>query len=123
MNIVVFISSVILLSKVCESPKRHRYNFIHYSGCKLTKMAVDVTFSGCLKKRVITFGCAGYCKSGTRVLIYQNGILPKCDCCKPKTHIRYYLPIRCPNRALPYKFVQLLSATSCACRPCGRYLL
>lgn len=117
-HVLVFL---FLLQSECQCrrnklPMKYR----HKSGCFPVKMQLDLKFKGCLDRTIFTIGCAGYCKSETTVLIYQKGIVGKCDCCKPKGYQKFVAKLPCPGRKnRPYQHVDILAAKSCACAPCG----
>ena len=90
--------------------------------CKVSLLQVDLNFIGCRKTSVKLYGCGGYCKSDSTIQIYRDKIVPKCDCCKPRRHHKFYVQVFCPGNKKVLKFVPLLSALKCRCQPCLKHL-
>ena len=84
----------------------------------ITKVTVKLT--GCDHTHVMVYGCSGYCKSDTSIDMYQDILIPKCNCCKPRAQIVLKAVINCPRRKRKTKSVTIYSATRCECYPCAR---
>lgn len=98
--------------------KKTGNGFTHFSGCSQAKVAVTLKHPGCNDKVIYTFGCAGFCKSEASLVIGEDALLPKCTCCKPKTYVKFIVPMDCPGKKEKVE-KELLGAVTCECQICS----
>nr|QBL02619.1 glycoprotein hormone-like secreted protein [Tripedalia cystophora] len=99
-----------------------RRRMTSFTPCSTRRLIVKLEIRGCLRHKVITYGCNGYCSSETMSLLHTRGFAPTCNCCLPETSKTFTVALFCPKRS-KRRIIHLpiLAATSCSCRHCGAH--